>query len=113
MSINQCHRRHRVREQAMPEFVQYLGQICPGKSRVIEVHTIRVELCNGRCGYDHAGWVTILEDIQSQDEGIAEGLYIRLVSRVIRVVFLVWCGPAAGVSPMQHKPLPMRQVGIS
>lgn len=74
MAVEQRNRRHGEGEDAAPEGVQAVGPEAGGPARVVEVEAVGVEFLDAGGGEDDAFWVAEFEDVEGEEEGVAEGL---------------------------------------
>ena len=74
VAVEQRDRGLRVSQQAVPERVQGVGNVCAGEPRVLDVHAVGVEFGDRGRRDDHAARVAVLEDVEGEDESAAEGL---------------------------------------
>ena len=72
MPINQRNRRPRVRQQSMPQRIERIWHISSGKLAMLNVHAIGVEFGYGTGGDDYAWRVSMLDDVQCEDQSAAE-----------------------------------------
>lgn len=73
--VEESDRRHRVRQDAPPQRVQTLREE-PGRERcMLEIQAIGVEFGDAGGGDDYAGGVAGFEDVEGEEDGLAEGLW--------------------------------------
>lgn len=81
MAIDQRDGRHRVRQDPPPQGVQALGKEAGRKRGMLEIQAVAVELLDAGGCDDDAGGVAGFDDVEGEEEGLAEGLAVRISMR--------------------------------
>ena len=76
VAIDQRDCRHGISEQAVEERIEAVLPETRRVVRVLEVKTIGVEFVDARGREDDSRGVAVLDDVEGQDESLAEGLGI-------------------------------------
>lgn len=75
MPVHQGHGGHRVGEKAVPERVQALLPETWRVTGVLEVQAVGEEFLDARGCYHDAWFVLLFDDVQGEDDGLAEILH--------------------------------------
>ena len=83
MPVHQRHSGHRVSKKAVPEGIQAILPETRGVASVLEVQAIGEEFSDARGRYHDAQFVLLFDDVQSQDDSLAEILSSQSATRII------------------------------